>query len=1113
MKIIAFSILSISLNSWAAQTADKPLSTLSVGDIKPNVMFIIDDSGSMAWSHMPDDVKDWRTSAGYRNALCNGVYYNPQTTYLPPKNANGSSMPNASFTAAWYDGFSSGSTPTYDLSKSFFAYDRITGAHGYAPNQTDSFTPQQASPVKAFYWELKSGVSFNPLMCSESVSDNNNPLPINTTNWVKKYIPDTSQSSAIQEAQKTNFANWFSYYRTRILMMKSSAGAAFSSIGDRYRVGFSSINKLTTNSYDRQSYLNIDNYATTQKAAWYARLYGTYPGGGTPLKSALSAVGQIYSGKLPTRDVTDPMQYTCQQNFTILTTDGYWNAGNNAGIGKQDNTGNIPYPMRDEIKNQRNETLADVAMYYFKNDIRPLMDNTVPGIDAFAGGKDGGGGDKGRQLMRTYTLGLGMDGELIRSQHEPLSDKRVPWPTVVGDTKTTIDDLWHAAVNGGGEYFSAKDPNAVAAGISKALSAIEAKTASVGSADVSSSFMSQDNRSIYSSSFKTISWAGEVQARTLNLDTSALEAVTWSANKKLGDLGHAKRKIYTCPLEACTSLTDFKDSNPALISAMTAGVNALKTSNGTLSTEQLAKNTASALINYLRGDTSNEIQTDQKKPNSLYRVRSGNLGAVIHGGVSYVQKPSKAYSDAGYDMFALSNTDRNAMVYVPANDGMLHAFDAKTGEEKWAFVPPTVIPRLWQQAERAYANDFKYFVDGAPTIADIQVGNIWKTILVGGLRGGGGEYYALDITDPNAAPKPLWSFNDPRLGQTYGFPVVGKVNNTWKVLLSSGYDNADNKGYIFALNAATGVLDNTFTSSCSNNTGLCGLSKIGVLFENKNVDDTILMAYAGDLAGNLWRFNPKDGSSALVAKTGLELSPQAITTAPVIKATADKNTSNEAMHYVTFGTGRYLNQADLVSSDTHTFYGLLVDPSASVIDSAFTALRSSNGLTQMQFIKNKNNIELTRNGDINAVDTPEALLACKQKIRGWRADMFINKERLANDPMQRGEKARFFTTVPDGDICTPIGKSREYLLPLEVSSNLMCSNPKDTQFIIVVGADAFGDSYEDPKQIPSVTTPSDGGNKDGDSLDIKPDGTTGKGRALLNAVLKGRRSAWTEIVN
>ncbi len=1127
MKIIALSLMAISLNNFAAQTADKPLSTLSVGAVKPNVMFIIDDSGSMAWSHMPDEVKDWRNMVGYRNSLCNGVYYNPNTTYLAPKNANGKDMPNSSFNAAWSDGFSIGSTTTHNLSNAFFAYDNKTGAQGYKPTQTDRYTQANASPVKAFYWELKTGITFNSTMCSETVVDNSLPLNdpkanASTINWVKKYITSDKE---------TNFANWFSYYRTRILMMKSSAGAAFNNIGDRYRVGFSSINNLKDGSYDDQSFLNINNYASTQKQSWYDMLYSVSPGGGTPLKTALNAIGQIYSGKLPSTEVIDPMEYSCQQNFTILTTDGYWNDTSNTGVGNTDNQSNIPDPMKDATSNV--ETLADVAMYYFKNDLRPQMLNNVPGVEAFAGG------EKGRQIMRTYTLGLGMNGNLDKSKYpDPLSGP-VLWPSVVPDTKTTIDDLWHAAVNGGGQYFSAKDPNAVAVGLSKALTDIEAKTASIGAADVSSSFMSQGDNYIYDSSFKNLEWTGEVVAKVLDLNTGKLQDENkWSAQTLLTKMGHTERKIYTCSNNACNSRLMFDPTNTALVSAMAAGVSTL---GSTLSPTQAVNNTPTALINYLRGDISNEIKAGAATATSLYRARAGRLGAVIHGGVSYVKKPNKAYTDAGYADFM--NKSRKGMVYAPANDGMLHAFNADTGAEEWAFVPPSLFPKLWQLADRAFSNDFKFFADGAPTIADIYTDGKWKTILVAGLREGGAEYYALDITNP-LDPQPLWNFTHSKLGKTYGFPVVGKIAGKWKVLLSSGYDNSDGKGYVFVLNAGSGPNskgepEQLISTSCSARDGLCGLAKIGVLFENKNVDDTIVMAYAGDLAGNLWRFKIGDGSTAAinVAQTGISTARQAITTAPVIKKTPYQSSSKELMHYITFGTGRYLNQTDMGSSDTHTFYGLIVDPEAAAMDGSFANLRTSVALSQLILDKScdKNikanlggsvtivdsvdvgnlsdscisasdfdTMTLKRAADPKTTDTPEALNTCISTLKGWRADMKIPKERLANDPQSLGENAQFFTSIPGADACIANGKGRQYTFPMIISKNWLCSDPTIDKEI-TVGSNSDGAMLEDPKKIPKIVTPTD------DSLEVPPGGPLRKSSPLLQH-FKGRRSGWTEIV-
>ena len=128
MKKIAFCILGLSVNALAAQTADQPLSTLSIGDAKPNVMFVIDDSGSMAWSFMPDSTSSNKGKPSYRNAQCNTVYYNPSTVYAAPVKAAGSSMPNASFSNASYDGFDTGrrggpsNKITYNLANQFFAY-------------------------------------------------------------------------------------------------------------------------------------------------------------------------------------------------------------------------------------------------------------------------------------------------------------------------------------------------------------------------------------------------------------------------------------------------------------------------------------------------------------------------------------------------------------------------------------------------------------------------------------------------------------------------------------------------------------------------------------------------------------------------------------------------------------------------------------------------------------------------------------------------------------------------------------------------------------------------------------------------------------------------------
>jgi type IV pilus assembly protein PilY1 len=1148
MKLNLFTLgwLGLSVSTLAAQTTDKPLSTLTTVDIKPNIMFTIDDSGSMAWSFMPDSVFSWLTRVGFHNSYCNGVYYNPATTYLPPKNADGTSKPDASYTAAWYDGFNTGTSggpnnsSTYNLSNNFFSYDDTSNSNnGNAPQQT------------AFYWTYSTSTPSNS-ECNTSLPWSTNTLT--TGSWRKTKIP--TDGSAASVAARQNFANWFSYYRTRMLMMKSSASLAFVDMDSRYRIGFSRIGRLSSNNYASSGFLNIKDFDGTQKSAWYTMLFGVPPSGGTPLKTALQAVGEIYSGNKSA--VTDPIQFTCQQNFEILTTDGYWNVDSDSvSVGNQDTGSGVPRPMLDGANQSNN--LADVAMKYFKTDLRPSMTNNVPGIPAFDTGPEG------RQMMRTYTLGLGMDGTLkYVDNYETNSNASLNdfvgikngtknWPTVVGDQLTTIDDLWHAGVNGGGKFFSAKDPNAVAASLKSALNDISSKLGSVGAPDVSNAFMTAADNTVYNSSYKTRDWTGDVAARTVDVNSTTFTTTErWSAQALLASrsLTSNPRAIYTCA-GSCTSFTTFDAANYGSNASITAGVTNLKTANA-LNAAQQSAITGSKLVDYLRGDQSNEPSTsapDLAATTALFRQRTKILGAIIHGGVTYVKKSEKAYADSGYGAFSRGNLSRRAMLYSPANDGMLHAFDAVTGQEIWAFIPPSLLPSLWKQADRNYDSNFQYFVDGSPTIADINNGSSWKTILVGGLRGGGGEYYALDITNPSAtAPAaPLWSFKDSRLGKTYGFPVVGKIAGQWKVLLTAGYDNSDNKGYLFVLNADTGTLEKTFTTTCTATDGTCGLSKIGALFTEHDVDDTIKMAYAGDLAGNLWRFDVAgaQGNGVLAATTGTSALRQPISSAPLIKEMpAYKNSSGIPAHYVNFGTGRFLNQNDMSSSDTQTIYGLLIDPSLGAIDSSFNNLRSSGSLVELVIDKTcdktiKDNLggtvstldgingaSLSNNcpnsvagdfsngdGNFDTITLKRAansalgtdLTSCKNSTKGWRANLPISKERIPNDPFPFDTYGVFSSIVPGANSCTPGGISREYKMPLNLSKDWLCANPSADVFISV-GKNSDGKLSDDPSRRVSITT------SKLDSVQVNADGTGSTDSARLNTQVKGKRSSWTEIL-
>jgi type IV pilus assembly protein PilY1 len=735
------------------------------------------------------------------------------------------------------------------------------------------------------------------------------------------------------------------------------------------------------------------------------------------------------------------------------------------------------------------------------------------------------------------------------------------WPTVTGDTPSTTDDLWHAAVNGGGKYFNAKDPNTIASSLSSALNDISSRLGSVGAPDVSNAFMTAADNKVYNSSYKTRDWTGDISARSVDVSsTTFVTTALWSAQGLLAarNMASNPRNIYTCT-GSCASFTNFDAATYASNASITAGVASLKTANS-LNTAQQAAIDGTKLVNYLRGDQSNEptaAAPDLTATTALFRQRNKILGAIIHGGVNYVKKSEKAYADSGYADFSRSNLSRRAMLYSPGNDGMLHAFDAITGEEVWGFIPSSLLPSLWKQADRNYDSNFQYFVDGSPTIADIYDGG-WKTILVGGLRGGGGEFYAIDITNPSAtaAATPLWSFKDSRLGKTYGFPLVGKIAGQWKVILSAGYDNSDNKGYVFVLNANTGALEKTFTTTCTATDGTCGISKVGALFTEPDVDDTFKMAYAGDLAGNLWRFDVAgaQGNAVLVATTGTLGPPvlrQPISSAPLIKEMpAYKNSNGIAAHYVTFGTGRFLNQSDMSSSDTQTIYGLLIDPSLGSIDSSFSNLRTSTSLIQLvidktcdQTIKNNlggsvttldgidssslsnncptpiagNSIDKfqnsTSNYDFDTITLKRAansslgtdLTTCKNSTKGWRANLPIAQERIPNDPFPFDTYGVFSSIVPGGNSCTPGGVSREYKMPLNLSKDWLCANPS-TNVFLSIGKNVDSLLSDDPSRRVSITT------SKFDSVKVNADGTGSVDTARLSTQVKGKRSSWSEIL-
>lgn len=895
---------------------------------------------------------------------------------------------------------------------------------------------------------------------------------------------DCAGTTCTYQEEMINYANWWAYYHTRMQAMKTSVSRAFRDVDSRYRVGYTTIGYSGTT--DGTNFQHIDKFELTQKNSWFTKLFAANPSGRTPLRAALSKVGRLYGHKIT--GAADPVQYSCQQNFTILSTDGYWNTDdetssygpldlNGSNVGNLDG-GTTARPM-NEGSTATSNTLADVAKYYYDTDLRTstLLNCTgalggsidVCENNVFVSSTD----NNVKQHMTTFTIGLGVDGvlyysgdytsikkdtaditydppttgsmdyyNLINGYGSPVTN----WPNPITDTEAArIDDLWHAAVNGHGIYFSASDPDSIYSGFQQALAAIQSRVGAGAAAATSTLNPVSGDNFAYVASYTTVKWMGNLEARTIDTVTGVVSVnAEWCAENVAADAASGvtecggtlpgrvgtdsdTRTIY---MKVGSSLQPFTYAN-----LTTASLNSYFDSTYlsprlsqwydlTAAQQTLAAGTN--LVDFLRGQYGYEDR--DSNTDKLYRYREAVLGDATESKPAYIGKSTFSYTDPGYSDFAAGNVDRDGVVYLGTNDGMLHAFDANSGEELWAYVPTAVIPNLWKLADVNYSSMHTNYVNGSPIISEICVANCsdagtaeWKTILVSGLNGGGRSYFALDITIPDA-PVLLWEFsasNDSDLGYTFGNPVITKqADGTWVVLLTSGYNNGtlsgdgvtanspagDGKGYLFVLNAATGSVISKIGTGVGSAADPSGLAKISAWADNAAVNNAATHVYGGDLQGNVWRFdiNSPEAAGTNPLKLAVLYSddggtqPQPITTRPELG-----NVAGKRVVYV--GTGKYLELSDLSNTQQQTLYAILDDDADSTLVNPRTTFVEQTITTS----------DAERTSTNNAVDW--------SADGGWFVDLPDSGERQNVDGRLESGTLLVPTTVPSDTVCSPGG--------------------------------------------------------------------------------------------
>jgi type IV pilus assembly protein PilY1 len=396
----------------------------------------------------------------------------------------------------------------------------------------------------------------------------------------------------------------------------------------------------------------------------------------------------------------------------------------------------------------------------------------------------------------------------------------------------------------------------------------------------------------YQSAFYSGTWRGDLIAYDVNQTTAALTQA-WSASSQFSTWSGRTIKFAS---DAAT-LTDF--------------------AYGNLTGTPLSSATRQQ-IDYLRGHRSNE-----KGNGGTLRTRTGLMGDIVNSQPVYVGSPNArlytAATFAGasvYASFAAAKAGRTPMIYVGANDGMLHGFDASSGVEKFAFVPRAGMAGLQDYTDPDY--EHRYCVDGELTVSDVyDAANGWRSILVGTVGRGGKGMFALDVTDPDNISL-LWDKTSADLAALWnnlGKPIIGQLGDgRWYVMLGNGPNSSGDSADLVLVNILSGVSSSVSTGAAGDN----GLSS--VLAWSSNNDYIVDRIYAGDLKGNLWRFDMTGGSGTVTrlfaARYGATAQP--ITAAP----TAAKDPST-GLTWVFFGTGKYLSDGDLSKKDVQTWYGLI----------------------------------------------------------------------------------------------------------------------------------------------------------------------------------------------
>lgn len=881
----------------------------------------------------------------------------------------------------------------------------------------------------------------------------------------------------------------------------------------------------------------------------------------------------------------DPILYSCQKNFILGIGDVYSHRDANLPGSTLTSSEEPAKPSEVTADNTVNVTTAtnmvgtlegrsNLGSTWFANDSSRGNTYYIAGLAYDAHTKDIRSDLTGKQTINTYWLDI---HEGLKYNHKnqfwlaakyggfDVSDSFSPYATT-NNTSTLAASTWYtstdtlpfsgttyqssitfstdATTNTSDKrpdnYFPGNSPLTMKTSLENAFLKIVSEAARATSTTISTPTPRQSSagNANYKVSYDPNTWTSSLKGQLASFDNNgnATYADVWDATAALDSRTSANRLIITC----CTSTGAALPFTNTGLTTSSLDSRTYYSSFGSVTGVTSTSQSVSNYISYLRGSRTNELSAS-----GPYRTRTHLLGDVVNSKLTAVGAPNNYYFDLynpGYGDFKSAHASRPTVVYVGANDGMMHAFDgtvpstasgtcsstlttpnAACGKELFAYIPSftygtSSTASISGLASLGNPSSFShhYLVDATPISADVDFFNTngpsattndWRTILVGGLGKGGQGYYAIDITDPSSwtsesivSSKVLWEFTNAHMGYTFGDPIVVKTPEFgWTVILPSGYNNDDGKGYFFFINPRTGALLKTIATPEGSTTAPINLANIQAFVPSYR-DFTADTLYAGDLQGNIWRIDLTSSSQTTSSGTGATTSSsydytiikfahltasdgtaQPVTTKPLVEVD-----SSSGKRYVLVGTGQLLSDNDVSSTQRQSLYAIIdgtksagkfYNSNITTVSGLTTTTRSGIALPTWDNDSNASTpnvavtFPVTRSHLVANTNLLSGISSSVAKPMGWYFDLSIDTasgiaERINIQPAASTNGIiAFAANLPNGNVCSPAGSSKIYAINFSsgtstitdssgniIAYNSMTSSTTDITFMDVNGA-------------------------------------------------------------